>query len=257
MSNNIRKKTIEQKANEVRNRWGLTLFESIRLKSLLMQLNVLAVFQPMSEDFSGMAIKIADDKYFQRFMLINSNSTLGRQHFTICHELYHLFVQENFLSMVCQTGRFDKKNAEEFNADWFAAYFLLPEEGIMRLIPENEKQRKDRISLATILRIEQYFSCSRAALLVRLEDIGLISKNYREQFRSKVMRSALHHGYSLSVYKPGNHDLVIGNYGEIARRLYDAEEISESHYASLMLDIGIDVLAEHESQINEYESYIA
>ena len=257
MSYNIRKKAIEQKANEARTSWGLTLFESIRLKSLLMQLNVLAVFQPMSYEFSGMAIKIADNKNFQRFMLINSNSTLGRQHFTICHELYHLFLQKDFFSMVCQTGRFNKKELEEFNADWFAAYFLLPEEGIMRLIPELEKQKKDKISLATILRIEQYFSCSRAALLVRLEDIGLISKSYREQFRSKVMSSALQHGYSLSVYKPGNHNLVIGDYGEIARRLYDNEEISESHYASLMLDIGVDVLAEHEPQINEYESYFA
>ena len=71
------------------------------------------------------------------------------------------------------------------------------------------------------------------------------------------MTGALQHGYSLSVYKSGNKNLVIGDYGELAKKLYDAEEISESHYASLMLDIGIDVLAEDESQINEYESYIA
>lgn len=259
MSHNIKRKVLEQKANELRNEWALTLFEPVRLKSLLMQLKILVVFRPMSFDFSGMAVKIAIGNQFQRFMLINSNSTLGRQHFTICHELYHLFVQENFFSMVCQTGRFDKKNVEEFNADWFAAYFLLPEAGIMRLIPEEERLKKDRISLATILRIEQYFSCSRAALLVRLEDIGLVSKSYKEQFKSKVMTNALQYGYSLSVYKPGNRNLVIGDYGELARQLFDNERISESHYASLMLEIGIDVLAEHESesQLNEHESNFA
>ena len=257
MSYQIRKKNIESKANELRNKWGLTLFEPIRLKSLLMQLKVLTAFQSMSYEFSGMAIKIAGGNKFQRFILINSNSTLGRQHFTICHEIYHLFVQSEFFSMVCQTGRFDKKHPEEFNADWFAAYFLLPEAGIMRLIPEEESKKKDKISLATILRIEQYFSCSRAALLVRLEDIGLISKKYKEQFCSKVMSGALQHGYSLSVYKPGNDGLVIGDYGELARRLFDEEKISESHYASLMLDIGVDVLAHEEFQINEYESHFA
>ena len=257
MAVNILKKALEQKANELRNEWAITVFEPIRLKSLLMQLGIMTVFQEMSHHFSGMAIKVEANGINERFMLINSNSTLGRQHFTICHELYHLFVQEDFFSMVCQTGMFNKKNHEEFKADWFAAYFLLPEAGIMRLIPETERLKKDKISLATILRIEQYFSCSRAALLVRLEDIGLISKKYKEKFRHKVMSGALQHGYTLSVYKPGNQNLVIGNYGELAKKLYDEEKISESHYAALMLDIGIDVLAEVEHQLNEYESYFA
>ncbi len=254
----IKKKAIEQKANELRNEWALTGFEPVRLKSLLMQLNVLTVFKPMGNYFSGMALRVKEEEEHEdsRFMLINSHSTLGRQHFTICHELYHLFVQEEFSSVVCQTGKFDKKDVEEYNADWFAAYFLLPEAGILRLIPQSERQKKDKVSLASILRVEQYFSCSRAALLVRLEDIGLISKTYKEKFRNKVISGALQHGYSLSVYKPGNKDLVIGDYGELAKKLFDAEEISESHYASLMLDIGIDVLAE-EPSINEYESYFA
>lgn len=256
MSFSIRKKTLEQKANELRNEWALTLFEPIRLKSLLMQLNVLSIFQPMGPDFSGMAVKISGANNIDRFMLINSNATLGRQHFTICHELYHLFVQPDFFSTTCQTGTFDKKDPEEYNADWFAAYFLLPEAGILRLIPDVERQKKDKINLATILKIEQYFSCSRAALLVRLEDIGLISPDYAAAFKKEVMKGAQEHGYSLSIYKPGNNGLFIGNYGALAKQLYDAEEISESHYASLMLDIGIDVLA-FEPQMNEYESNFA
>ena len=142
MAGNIKKKVIEQQAHEIRNKWGLTLFEPIRLKSLLIQLNVLTVFQSMSNEFSGMAVKIGKGVDTQRFMLVNSNSTLGRQHFTICHELYHLFVQEDFFSMICEAGRFDKKDIEEYNADWFAAYFLLPEAGIMRLIPKQERQKK-------------------------------------------------------------------------------------------------------------------
>ena len=31
-----------------------------------------------------------------KFMLINANHSIGKQNFSIAHELYHLFVQENF-----------------------------------------------------------------------------------------------------------------------------------------------------------------
>ena len=40
---------------------------------------------------------------------------------------------------------------------------------------------------------------------------------------------------------PGNKDLVLGDYGEIAKKLFDIEKISESHYAKMMMDIGIDI----------------
>ncbi len=55
-------------------------------------------------------------------MLINTTQSLGKQHFTIGHGLYHLFIQENFSSQTCQTGMFNKKEVEEYRADWFAAF---------------------------------------------------------------------------------------------------------------------------------------
>ena len=101
------------------------------------------------------------------FMLINSGNTIGRQHFTISHEIYHLFIQEDFNSRICQTQTFDKTDLNEYKADLFAANFLMPEEGIFELIPQNELN-KNKIQLDTLLRIEQYFSCGRSARLSRL-----------------------------------------------------------------------------------------
>ena len=78
---------IEKQVSEFRSDNGLSLSEPIALKSLLLKLNILTIFRPLSENFSGMCLK---DKSGHRFMLVNSNQSQGRQHFTIAHELYHL-----------------------------------------------------------------------------------------------------------------------------------------------------------------------
>jgi len=230
---------LEKKANEFRSSHGFNSNESIRLKSLLQKLNVQTVFKPLSAGFSGMALKVGTDVATKRFILINSSKTIGHQHFTICHELYHLFIQEEFTSQVCMAGVFDKKDKEEFNADVFAANILLPENGIKSLIPDNELI-KDKISMATILKIEHYFSCSRKALLRRLKDLGIISNKNWDRFAINVKRSAFEFGYSTKLYESGNDNDVIGDYGSLARNMFDSELISESHYYSLLFDLGMN-----------------
>lgn len=229
---------IKKEASQFRLINGFGQTEPIRLKSLLLKLNVLTAFKPLNDAFSGMAVKANN----HRFMLINSNHTLGRQHFSICHELYHLFIQSDFSSMICQTGTFNKKDKIEYEADWFAAYFLMPEEGILSLIPEKEFKR-NKIKLGTIVKIEQSFSCSRSALLFRLEDLGLIDRSEYKGYESNVRDSAKYYGFTNELYDNGNHNLIVGNYGEVAKNLFDNEAISESHYVSLMQDIGIDLEA--------------
>ena len=231
---------IEKKASEFRNQYGIGANDSIRLKSLLSKLNVLTVYRPLKSNFSGMAIKIKDGDSVKRFILVNSNKTIGNQHFTICHELYHLYVQEEFSSMACNTGIFNKKDKEEFNSDLFASYLLLPESGLKVLIPDNELG-KNKILLKTILKIEQYFSCSRSALLYRLKQLNIIDSARYDLLKENVKRSALEFGYNIDLYEAGNHNLVIGDYGTIARDLFEKGDISESNYFTLLLDLGMNV----------------
>jgi len=80
---------IEKEAAEFRTRLGYTSYDPIGLKSLLIKLNIITLFKPLSEKFSGMAVKVEDTC----FMFVNSSHSIGRQNFTICHELYHLFIQ--------------------------------------------------------------------------------------------------------------------------------------------------------------------
>jgi len=232
---------LELKANRFRQDNGLSLTEAIRLKSVLHKNRILTAFLPLSSGFSGMAVKISEEPDAKRFMLINSNMTLGRQHFTICHEIYHLYFQENFTSERTGNLTFDKSgDPEEYNADVFASYLLLPTHGILQLIPDAER-RKNKITLSTILSIEQYFSCSRSALLYRLWKLELLDKDRKDHFSADIIKNALLHGYSMDLYQPGNEGVVISDYGSIARDLYEKGIVSESSYFSLLEDIGVDL----------------
>ena len=227
---------IERKVSEFRQKTGLSDAEAVNLKSLLIKLNILTVFRPLSSNFSGMSLR--NPKGENRFMLINSNQPIGRQHFTIAHELYHLYIEDSPKPHNCDYCC-TKSKSEQY-ADAFAQHFLMPYAGILQIIPDNEI-KSAKVSLATIIRLEQYFSVSRSAIVNRLKDLGFISKADRETFLNlSAIKTAREYGYNTDLYNPGNENLVIGDFGEKARRLYDSEKISEGHYLELLCKIGIN-----------------
>lgn len=235
----VNDKILEVRANKFRRLCGIGNENAIDFEKLLRSLDVLTYFRPLDGEFSGMALKTKNSN----FMLINTRNSPGRQHFTIGHELYHLFIQEGFSFQMCNAGKFDKKNREEYNADIFSSYFLMPEAGIIKQIPEEELAWGGEISLATIIKLEQYFGVSRTAMLIRLDKIGLLRGDY-SQYKIDIKKSAVEHGYTTVLYDTPKEDCkpyVIGNYGSKAKELFDRDKISESHYHSLMFDIGIDV----------------
>lgn len=242
---------IENHANQFRIQNGLNPAEPVRLKSLLQKLNVITVFNSLSENLSGMAVKVEHNNETYRFMLVNAAQSLGKQHFTICHELYHLFIQTEFSSQVCVTGRFDKRDPNEYHADLFASYLLLPSNGLLSNIPEAELNAR-QISLKTVLFLEQFFSCSRRALLFRLKKLGLIDSKTYDFFLLNIKRGALENGFPVDLYNSGNENIVIGNYGILAKELLDTEKISQSHYYTLLSEIGIDI-TQIESAVNGEE----
>lgn len=227
---------LKKEASEFRSQMGFGNMEPIGLKSLLIKLNVLSLFKQLPENFSGMAVKVED----KRFMLINSGHSIGRQNFSICHEIYHLYIDKEFSPHQCSSGLFDHKNLNEYKADFFASYFLLPDDGIIHLIPEKELDN-DKIGLETILKIEHYFSCSRTALLRRLKEMRLISPKLYDKFDHDIKYNAKQYGYPVYLYEGGNDGIVLGNFGTLAKQLFDSDKISEGHYATLMSSIGIDV----------------
>lgn len=225
---------VENQVAKFRQITGLSDSEAVNLKSLLFKLNVLTIYRPLSDNFSGMSLKSGD----KRFVLVNSNHPRCRQHFTIVHELYHLYFDPNPTPHNCMAD--GKKNDIEQCADAFALMFLMPADGVRQMIPDDELMA-GRVSLASVLRIGHYFSVSYSAVLNRLFDLRLIGRNERDSLKIyPVKKTAREYGYSTTLYEAGNENLVIGDFGEKARKLFDEEKISEGHYLELLHKIGIN-----------------
>ena len=217
----------ETLAGKFRSEIGLSQYEPVNAKTLLRKLNITTMYRPLSDNSYGISCRSKSGK---KFILVNSNSTRGRQHFTIAHELYHLFYDENPSPHICQ----GVATGEEKNANMFASALLLPREGLLSMIGKDEIIHS-KIKLATVLRMEQMFQVSRSNLLLRLKELGLMSESQVKAFQAiPVKGSAREYGYELSLYESGNEGLVIGDFGEKARLLYESGKISEGHYIELL-----------------------
>jgi len=200
----------------------------IVVKEVLEQLGILTVFRPLSEGSCGMSIKTKDGL---RFMLVSSNSTIGRQHFTIAHELYHLYYDEKPTPHMCGV---DGKSPLEQSADMFASNLLLPRVGLLAMLPESYSETK-QLDIATIVKMEQKFQVSRKALLYRLRRLSIITEDQLQTLLSAPIRDvAMRRGFDTSVYEKGNEGLVIGEYQSLATDIFEKGHISEGHYNELL-----------------------
>jgi Zn-dependent peptidase ImmA (M78 family) len=229
---------IEKAAIEFRKQFDMDTDSIVEYEKVLEATKIITVFRPLSQDFAGMAYKRQNDK----FMMINSSHSKGKQNFTICHEIYHLMIQEGFVFMRCNTELFDrKKDRIEYQADLFASHLLIPTPGILERIPSHEL-KKNKISLGTIVKVEQYFQCSRASLLFRLNELDIIDQPTREEYSSNVINSAKIFGFTSELYKGDNSCFFIGkDYQSNLEFLYENEKISLSNYLEMLNDIGEDL----------------
>ena len=103
------------------------------------------VFYPMGDHLSGMCIKNDGNPV----IAINSSMSVGRQRFSMAHELYHLFYDENEQSTVC-AKKIGTGNNIERAADLFASYFLMPPVALTELIKKIHGSSKDNSGIKEI-----------------------------------------------------------------------------------------------------------
>ena len=207
---------------------GFSRTEPLDVKIVLRKCNIQAMFRPMSDNAYGMSLKSKDG---DMFVLVNSSRTIGRQNFTIAHELFHLLYDDNPRPHVCGT---ENDSIAERNANLFAAALLMPHDGLLQCLTSEECMGRN-IDIATVLRLEQLYGVSRQSMLYRLRSIGLIDEKHLKDLLSlSPMDTAREYGYDVSLYLSGNEGLVISDFGLNAKKLYDRGIISEGHYMELI-----------------------
>ena len=194
------------------------------------------VFYPMGDKISGMCIKGESGNCV---IGLNSSMSLGRQRFSLAHELYHMYYDDNMVTL-CSKSIGEGIETEK-KADVFASFFLIPEDELMRRSSAfADKHSNKKIGLNDIIRLEQCFGVSHQAMVIRLKDSGLIEKNKVDEYLNiHVRHRAELMGYSADLYMPLPENKQYRTYGlylNQANSLLENGLISHGKYEQLLLE---------------------
>ncbi|MGD9813845.1 MAG: ImmA/IrrE family metallo-endopeptidase, partial [Bacilli bacterium] len=222
---------LQRRALNIRDHFGVDDNSPMDLVALVAtNSEITLVFYPFKEEISGVCIKSAN------LIAINSHSTLGRQAFSIAHELYHFFYDGEKTSIsyfdVSENSRVEK------DANLFASYLLMPDSSFSRYCNKLTDNGSKKIELQDILEIEQYFRVSRNAVLVRLIQEEYITIEESEQFKTDIVKNAKKYGFDITLYLPTdiNKPKTFGAYLKKALELKDLGLISDGKYEEYLLE---------------------
>ncbi len=194
------------------------------------------VYYPLGDNLSGMCIKGQEEN---NLIAINSAMTLGRQRFSLGHEFYHLFYDDNMISVCAK--KIDTGKDIEKSADMFASYFLMPDAALTELAGRLASKRSDRmLTIEDVIRIEQFFGVSHQTAVFRLMHTPFLTESVGNAYLTiAVRRLAESLGFSSDLYKPLPKEkryITYGNYINQAEQLISKGLISYGKYEELLLD---------------------
>lgn len=136
---------------------------------------------------------------------VNSDMTLGRQVFTLAHELGHAYFHSQSVDVVVSMHHGDH-DRERF-ADSFAGELLVPGDELRRITGELAPF-DDLSDPAVVVHLQRHFGVSFATLRVRLLTSGLISRHTFDEL-AEVSPSRLAHtlGYTVHPADMGFYEL--------------------------------------------------
>jgi Zn-dependent peptidase ImmA (M78 family)/transcriptional regulator with XRE-family HTH domain len=107
-------------------------------------------------------------------IVVNSNMTLGRQVFTVAHELAHAFFHSRSADVI--VSMHGAELGRERFADAFAGEFLVPGDELRRLVTEHSPW-DGLTNPTTVVHLQRHFGVSYATIRVRLLQERLIDRD--------------------------------------------------------------------------------
>ena len=228
---------LENKASQLRKQLDIKPDDAVNVLALAQRMEKLTIiYYPLGKKLSGMCVK---GQSGNNVIAINSSMTLGRQNFTMAHEFYHLFYDENKFTICVKA--LDKKPENEIAADFFASCFLMPVLAMKKFLKDLKSHASDnKITLEDIIHIEQFFGVSHQATIYRLKYMKYIDVHEFETFlHTPVRRKAEEIGYSPVLYEPMPKKLkymTFGHYIKQANDVWNLDLVSDGKYEELLLE---------------------
>ena len=175
----------ERTASDLRAYLNIGISPALDLDKTLEQKGVKVVSRPLpGSKVWGFSVT---SKEFGHSIFINNYCTAERQLFTLAHELGHLTMDRNHIATIFTEKQAPDSNENqhrvflEVRANAFAAAFLMPDIAIRNALVKLgiHDRAKDQLSAATLDYLRQQFGVSSEAMLWRLVNLKIISKQER------------------------------------------------------------------------------
>jgi len=237
---------LDREANAIRKLHNVDAYAPIDVFAMaLREENASVVFSDLGENISGVFYRNEDS----RIIVINSAMTLGRQRFSMAHELYHLHFDSASEAIVCPR-EINSGNDNEKKADAFAAALLMPSDGLYYEV-NRLKKCKVALDISDIIWLEQFYGVSHAAMLFRLKDEGYITDSDYKKFSDKVKTKAAMLDFDTSLYRVTNETKTYGYYIKLARELFNRGAITESKFREILKEGYMEEIADDGIEIGE------
>lgn len=231
----IDKIELSSKASVIRKKLGESESSPIDIFSLVQSIQSLTlVFYPLGKNISGACFR----GELSSVIAVNSDMSVGRQRYSLAHELYHLYFDKGTSATVCPS-KIGDGNENEKKADQFASYFLMPPAALYESVQKCRKSSDRPLPIEEIIRLEQYFGISHQAMLIRLMEEGELTSRDAASMQSGIIGIAAKLGFDTALYKPSSEDIkrrVLGYYIYQAENLLQKDIISAGKYEELLLD---------------------
>ena len=154
---------IDDRADELRDAWNLGLDPVPSLCALLEEKGIKVIEDDLPERINGLACQVLrEGKPVADAVLVSSRTNVERKRSTLAHELAHRIIRS--------TGNPDIKLEAAMNR--FAGAFLVPGRHLL----EEAGEGRRRITYYEIIRLKHMYGVSAAAMLVRLGQVGVLSR---------------------------------------------------------------------------------
>ncbi len=171
-------------------------------------------------------------------IVINSSRSFGHQRFTAAHEYYHFKYDKGMSGKICPItiNKYNDDYENEVEANYFASYFLMPDQSLRYYI--DKRTNGNKLNIRDLIYLENYFMVSHALMLVRLRSINIISEKEAELMKNGIIDKARKLGYDTALYKNTKEKGTINysNYAELAEELLEKGSISYGKYEELLID---------------------
>ena len=161
---------IEEAVLQLKNYWNIGTDPIHNIIQLLedKEIKVVEMFD-VDDKFDGLATYVNG---IYPVIVVNGNFGVERKRFTLLHELGHLLLNIQHL---------DLKKQEAF-CNYFASEFLLPKNHLI----EEFGAKRNSFNLIELIAIQKKYGISIPAVVYKLSDTGVISKDKLKQFYQKM-----------------------------------------------------------------------